>query len=143
MESIVRTMERTGIYEESYNISNKQMNFYKIWYIFRELPKVYIGGKSGNLNGLNLYEYEIYSEGKRYEIYSWSENFLKAKDWIIQTTGRKNEEFLKKFEEKIREYERYRSMERKIFTDKDKEINKVLNEIKNEIVKNKETLKMI
>jgi hypothetical protein len=53
MEFVVSNYTKT----DNYNIGKIRLNFYEIWSITRILPVVYRGGKSGNLCGLNVYEY--------------------------------------------------------------------------------------
>lgn len=137
---LTNSVNKTNLQAECINISNEQifMNFFKIWFIFRKLPKVYVHGKSGHLNSLNLYEYTIFYNDSKYEIYSWATGLLKTKEWIISSNNKNsydNTQFLNSFSEKCIEYEtNYKMLEHKNFNSEDKNVDKILKEIKNEII---------
>lgn len=149
MEFILSSKSET----ENYNKGTIRLNFFEIWSITKIIPMVYKGGKSGNLTGLNVYEYTFKVRNNlvdnfreleindtdnyniNFTIYKWDDKFTKTADWIIASNTRKeelNEAFIKYIKTNVKLH-KYNG---KSFKSDDKTI-------KESIGKNKEILRFL
>jgi hypothetical protein len=130
--------------KENYFITSVNLNFYKIWSIFNEIPILHKNGKC-------KYEWRFQqNQGEPiFCIYDWNNpnSLLQTKKWYIGSNTNneeKNSEFLKNLCDAIECYNiYYKSIENHIFTSKDPVVHKRLQQIKYSIVKHKELLKSL
>ncbi len=119
-------------------VTTIDLNFYQLWCLFGQYPKVYNNGKTGYLNGLKLYEYAIVSSrGNVYTIYAWGTKILDVKRWMIASDCREQTEiqnFLENLFEALKCYSKYyRSIEHSVFESEFPEIDAHMKELESEL----------
>lgn len=134
---------------EIYNVWSIRMNFYQIWSIMRcTLPNKKVNlEKDESCNLGNYYEYILVP--KDYDdvfiIYSYGESFITIKEWFIGSTTldeNKIKAFIDHITDAVECYENgYKGMERLDFNSDNQKIHVVLQEIKENLIKNKKVLK--
>jgi hypothetical protein len=127
----------------SYFVAKVQINFYQMWSMFREIPRVYESGKC-------KYEWNFshIKTGAVFSIYDWNNrnNLLSTKTWYIGCNVNDKvltSEFLSVLCEAIECYNKYYKVpiETKTFSSNIPEVHDALQDIKQSIYNNKKQLK--
>jgi hypothetical protein len=131
--------------DHSYFVAKVQLNFYQIWSMFRELPRI-------NKSGKCKYEWKFchIKTGAVFSLYDWNNKncLLSTKNWYIGCNINDKalvSEFLSVLCEAIECYNTYykTAIETKTFTSDIPEVQDALREIQMTIYNNKELLKSL
>lgn len=141
-------VEKMG--ELDYNVCNNKntsnctqvttidLNIFQLWFMFGIAPRLFFNGKTGYLNGLNMYEYTIVSKhGYIFTVYAWGTRLIDIKKWKIASNCKDQVEiqnFLEYLFESLKCYSKYyRSIEYGMFESDNSSVNECMKRIEEEL----------
>ena len=129
--------------KKNFFVTKIKLNYYQLWCIFGQIPIVHDKGKC-------KYEWIIKQENSNriFSIYDWNNksNLVNTKQWYIRTnTSDDPSDFLEILSNALECYNRFYkySVENESFSNDNKAIHKILQELKEEFIKHKYILECI